>query len=203
MAFLSRSIAHKVMNLTPIIITGPSGCGKSTLLDRLFSFHPHVFSFSVSHTTRLPRHSEIPGKHYHFTTKDSFDKMIENKEFVEFAQFSGNWYGTSKKELDGIREGGRVAVLDVERQGVLNLKQSLPVARCVLVKPPSQQSLKERLLGRGTETNDSMQKRLDTALKDMKWAEENMELFDTIIVNDDIDEAYAKLEAFTLSKQNN
>ena len=203
MAFLSRSVVHRVMNLTPIIITGPSGCGKSTLLDKLFTLHPHLFSFSVSHTTRLPRHSETHGKHYHFTNTASFEKMIENKEFVEFAQFSGNWYGTSKKELDGIKEGGRVAVLDVERQGVLSLKQTLPAARYVLIKPPDQQSLRTRLLGRGTETEESMQKRLDTALKDMKWAEEAVDLFDMIIINDNIDEAYAKLEAFAMSKQNN
>lgn len=191
------------MNLTPIIITGPSGCGKSTLLDKLFSTHPQSFSFSISHTTRLPRHSEADGKHYHFTSKDSFERMIENREFVEFAQFSGNWYGTSKKELDRIREGGRVAVLDVERQGVLSLKQALPEARYILFKPPDQQSLRARLLARGTETEESLRKRLDTALKDMKWAEESIDLFDMVIINDNIDDAYARFEAFVMNKQDN
>jgi len=100
----------------PIIISGPSGTGKSTILTRLFAEYPSRFGFSVSHTTRQPRAGEQNGREYHFVTVDEFKKLIEENGFVEWAQFGGNYYGTSVKAIEELEKQGRTAVLDIEME---------------------------------------------------------------------------------------
>lgn len=100
----------------PIVISGPSGAGKSTILKRLFDEFPDNFGFSVSHTTRGPRAGEEDGRHYHFVTKDEFLNLIENKGFIEHAQFGGNHYGTSIKAVEDIAAKGRTCILDIEME---------------------------------------------------------------------------------------
>ncbi|XP_078325888.1 uncharacterized protein LOC111125194 isoform X6 [Crassostrea virginica] len=158
-----------LMAVQPIVISGPSGSGKSTLLTRLFKEFPNCFAFSVSHTTRKPREGEIHGKDYFFVAMEDFEKMISEGSFLEHAQFSGNRYGTSKMAVEMIQKSGKLCVLDVEVNGVKNIKQTDLNAKYIFVKPPSLEDLKKRLEGRGTESMESLQKRLDTAHEALQY----------------------------------
>ncbi|KAI1722305.1 guanylate kinase domain-containing protein [Ditylenchus destructor] len=167
--------------------------------------YPGKFAFSVSHTTRKPRPGEIDGVHYHFTDMETMRKMIANGEFFEHAEFGGNLYGTSKKAVDVIQEAGKICVLDVELQGVLNFKKSNLPAKYILIKPPSIEVLKTRLKQRGTETPESLQKRLERAKDDLAAIDnimaKNDGLFDYVIVNDDLNYAYERfINALPLNK---
>ncbi|XP_061183844.1 uncharacterized protein LOC133192027 isoform X2 [Saccostrea echinata] len=177
----------------PIVISGPSGSGKSTLLTKLFGEFPNCFAFSVSHTTRKPRSGEQHGKDYFFVPMEEFEKMIDEGSFLEHAQFSGNRYGTSKMAVDMIQKSGRLCVLDVEINGVKNIKQTDLNAQYIFVKPPSLEDLRKRLERRGTETKESLQKRLDTAQEALQYAEQPGS-YDHIIVNDDLNTAYEQLK---------
>lgn len=175
----------------PIVISGPSGGGKSTILTKAMKEHPEAFAFSVSHTTRKPRANEIDGEHYHFVDYDEMKRMIKASEFIEHAQFGGNIYGTSKKSCDQISKSGKICVLDVELQGVKNLKNNLNFdANYILILPPSLEKLEQRLRQRGTETEESINKRLEHARKDMEAVKMDPKLFDHVVINDDLDTAY-------------
>ncbi|PVD38139.1 hypothetical protein C0Q70_00750 [Pomacea canaliculata] len=185
--------------LRPIVVSGPSGSGKSTLLNRLFKEFPDCFAFSVSHTTRQPRKGEEDGKDYYFVKREEFEELIKNNGFLEYAQFSGNMYGTSKMAVQTIQESGKLCILDVEINGVKSIKKAgmKPEPRFIFVKPPSIESLKSRLEGRGTETEESLKKRLETAQEAMDYAAKPG-AYDHIIVNDDFDVAYEKLRGILL-----
>lgn len=178
----------------PIVISGPSGTGKSTLLKKLFAEYPDTFGFSVSSTTRKPRPGEVNGVHYNFVTVDEFKRMIENNEFVEWAQFSGNYYGTTIASVNEVTKSGKICILDIDMQGVKSVKKTNLNAKFVFVAPPSIDSLRERLTSRGTETEESIQKRLDAATAEMDYAKTGAH--DETIVNDDLDTAYAELKKF-------
>ncbi|CCD67797.1 guanylate kinase [Caenorhabditis elegans] len=178
------------MPCRPIVLSGPSGGGKSTILTRAMQEYPNSFAFSVSHTTRQPRAGEEHGKHYYFTEKEKMQEMIKNNEFLEFATFSGNTYGTSKKTVLEIENSGKICVLDIELQGVRNIKNSHLDARYILIRAPSIKLLEERLRARGTETEESLSKRLQHASEDLVEIEKNPTLFDKVIVNDDLERAY-------------
>ncbi|XP_076459990.1 uncharacterized protein LOC143293045 [Babylonia areolata] len=186
-------------SIRPVVISGPSGSGKSTLLNRLFTEFPDCFAFSVSHTTRKPRPGEENGKDYYFVTMEDFEKLIADKGFLEHAQFSGNRYGTSKKSVHDILASGRLCFLDVEINGVKSIKAAgmTPAPRFVFIKPPSLEALRSRLQGRGTESADSLQKRLDTAQEALDYADQPGS-YDHIIVNDDVDVAYDKLKGILI-----
>jgi len=174
----------------PIVVSGPSGGGKSTLLNRLFKDYPGCFAFSISHTTRKPRPGEEHGREYYFVTKEEMQKDIAAGKFLEHAQFGGNFYGTSKQAVNDIRSTSRICILDVEIQGVRSIRKTDLNPRYIFVKPPSIEALEERLRKRGTETEDSLTKRLNHARADMKAAEDEPNLFDHVIVNDDLEVAY-------------
>ncbi|KAK3087345.1 hypothetical protein FSP39_004878 [Pinctada imbricata] len=186
----------------PIVISGPSGSGKSTLLTRLFKEFPECFAFSVSHTTRNPRSGEENGKDYHFVTREQFEKMIDENGFLEHAQFSGNRYGTSKMAVEEIQKTGKICVLDVEINGVKSIKGTDLNAQYLFVKPPSMEALRERLQSRGTETKESLEKRLNTAKEALDYAEENGS-YDHIIVNDDLEKAYTSLKDIVIERPKN
>jgi len=198
---LTTSIDEMNNNLLrPICFCGPSGSGKSTLLNRLMSEFPHLFAFSVSHTTRKPRPGEVDGKNYHFTNREQMLSGISANEFLEHTEFSGNIYGTSKKAITDVLMSGRICALDVDIQGVISVKKTDLNAIYFFIQPPSMDILEKRLRSRGTETEESLQKRLSLAQRDLNMIVAEKDIFDFIIVNDDLDKAYELLKA-NLSSQ--
>lgn len=154
---------HLPADRRPLVISGPSGVGKGTLFALLRERHPGAFALSVSHTTRAPRPGEVPGVHYHYVTHDDFARLVADDGFVEHARFGGNCYGTSKQAVRDQAAGGQVVVLDIEMEGVKQLKKSDIAARYVFVAPPSEEELAKRLKGRGTESEADVEKRLNQA----------------------------------------
>ncbi|OAA63046.1 guanylate kinase [Cordyceps fumosorosea ARSEF 2679] len=179
----------------PVVISGPSGVGKGTLYNLLFERHPDAFCLSVSHTTRGPRPGEEDGKHYHFVPMQDFEDLIARDGFVEHAQFGGNRYGTSKMTIEEQTKKGRIVLLDIEMEGVKQIKNSSIAARYVFVAPPSLEQLEKRLRGRGTENEASVQKRLAQANNELEYSK-TPNVHDLIVVNDDLETAYKELEAF-------
>uniref|UniRef100_A0A3P9IES4 Guanylate kinase 1b n=1 Tax=Oryzias latipes TaxID=8090 RepID=A0A3P9IES4_ORYLA len=207
----------------PVVLSGPSGAGKSTLLKKLMKDHQGVFGFSVSHTTRNPRPGEEDGKglnklpmllgatllpvaaifssddletsfsYYHFTTREVMQEGIDNGEFIENAEFSGNMYGTSKAAVEDVRAKNLICILDVDIQGVRRIKETDLNPIYISIQPPSIEILEQRLRDRQTETEDSLQKRLEAARIDMELSKEPG-VFDVVIINDDLERAYEELK---------
>ena len=180
----------------PLVLSGPSGVGKGTLYKMLFQRHPETFTLSVSHTTRKPRPGEQEGVDYFYVSMEEFESLIDAEGFVEHAKFGSNRYGTSKQTIADQSAKGKVVVLDIEIEGVKQVRQSSIDARYVFVLPPSIQELESRLRGRGTESEDSIRQRLDRATAEIAFAEEGG--FDKLIRNDDLETAYKELEEFVL-----
>uniref|UniRef100_A0A3P8RYI4 Guanylate kinase n=1 Tax=Amphiprion percula TaxID=161767 RepID=A0A3P8RYI4_AMPPE len=177
----------------PVVLSGPSGAGKSTLMKRLMKDHEGVFGFSVSHTTRNPRPGEEDGKDYHFTTRQVMQEGIDNGEFIETAEFSGNFYGTSKAAIEDVRAKNLICILDVDIQGVRRIKETDLNPIYISIQPPSMEILEKRLRDRQTETEESLQKRLEVARIDMELSKEPG-VFDVVIINDDLERAYEELK---------
>ncbi|AET39186.1 guanylate kinase Ecym_4107 [Eremothecium cymbalariae DBVPG len=182
----------------PIVVSGPSGTGKSTLLKKLFAEFPDTFGFSVSSTTRKPRVGEVEGKDYHFVSVDEFKSMIKQNEFIEWAEFSGNYYGTTVASVKDVMDAKKICILDIDMQGVKSVKNTDLNARLVFLAPPSLVALKERLIGRGTETEESINKRIAAAAKELEYAQSGAH--DRNIVNDDLEKAYSELKEFIFSQ---
>ncbi|CAM9018817.1 unnamed protein product [Wickerhamomyces anomalus] len=181
------------MSNRPIVISGPSGTGKSTLLKKLFAEFPDKFGFSVSSAQ-----GEVDGKDYHFTAVDDFKKLIDEKAFIEWAQFSGNYYGTTIKAVEDVAKLGRACILDIDMQGVKSVKNTNLNARFLFLAPPSIEILRKRLEGRGTETQESVEKRIAAASAEIEYSKTGAH--DKIIVNDDLDKAYSELKEFILQE---
>ncbi|CAB3240521.1 unnamed protein product [Arctia plantaginis] len=179
----------------PLVLCGPSGSGKSTLLKRLLKEFPDKFGFSVSHTTRAPRPGEKGGVHYHFRNIDDMTKAVKRGEFIETATFSGNLYGTSKQAVDDVRRTGKICVLDIDIEGVKQVTTTDLNPLLVFVMPPSIEELERRLRARNTEQEDAVQKRLDTAKKEITFGQEPGN-FHIIILNDNLNKAYSELREF-------
>ncbi|XP_048873446.1 guanylate kinase 1b [Brienomyrus brachyistius] len=177
----------------PVVLSGPSGAGKSTLLKKLLRDYEGVFGFSVSHATRSPRPGEEDGKDYHFVTKETMQQGIDNGDFIENAEFSGNMYGTSTSAVEDVQSQNLICILDVDIQGVKNIKKTDLNPIYVSIQPPSMEILEKRLRDRHTETEESLQKRLEAAWIDMELSKEPG-IFDVVIINNDLDEAYEKLK---------
>eukprot|EP00056_Hartaetosiga_gracilis_P010407 m.153425 g.153425 ORF g.153425 m.153425 type:complete len:199 (+) comp13308_c0_seq1:50-646(+) len=179
--------------LRPVVLTGPSGAGKSSMLKKLLSDFPHVFQLSVSHTTRKPREGEEDGKDYFFTTRDKMESLIADKQFIETAIFGDNMYGTSKMAVQSILDSNHIPVLDIEMQGCESLK-AMPEfeAKFISLLPPSREALIERLGGRGTESEDSFNKRVATFDDAIAYGKDETK-FDFIVVNDKLEDAYKQI----------
>ncbi|KAF4800222.1 Guanylate kinase [Turdus rufiventris] len=191
-------IARAVMQgPRPVVLSGPSGAGKSTLLKKLLKDYENVFGFSVSHTTRQPRPGEVNGKDYHFVTREEMQKEIDAGEFIEHAEFSGNMYGTSKGAVQAVQAQNQICVLDIDIQGVKNIKKTELNPIYISVQPPSIEILEKRLRDRKTETEESLQKRLTAARVDLELSKEPG-LFDLVIINDDLEKAYSELKEVLL-----
>ncbi|XP_041948310.1 guanylate kinase isoform X1 [Alosa sapidissima] len=192
MRFFSR-IASAMAGPRPVVLSGPSGAGKSTLLKKLLNEFDGVFGFSVSHTTRNPRPGEVNGKDYHYVTREVMQASIDNGEFIENAEFSGNMYGTSKAAVQAVQAKNLICILDIDMQGVKNIKRTDLNPIYISIHPPSMQELEKRLRDRKTESEESLQKRLKAAFVDMELSKEDG-LFDIVIVNNDLNEAYGNLK---------
>lgn len=185
------------MRQQPIVVCGPSGSGKSTLVKRLLAENRDKLAFTISHTTRKPRRGEEHGKEYYFVTREQMEQMIVNGEFIEHTQFSGNYYGTSKQAVQDALQTGKLFIMELDIEGVKslsNLKEFKPIF--IFIKPPSKQLLIERLSARGTESAETLKRRLDRADEEMKLVENGLVQFDLILVNDDLGETYGNLKRF-------
>jgi guanylate kinase len=176
------------------VITGPSGVGKGTLIRGLRERIPEL-ELSVSATTRAPRAGERNGVDYHFMTPAEFDRRIAGEEFVEHATYSGNRYGTLRDELDRRLRAGTPVVLEIEVQGARQVRESMPEAVQVFIAPPSREALRERLIGRGTDTPDQVDERVQTAEQELMAQPE----FGHVVVNDRIEQATDELVAIVQS----
>jgi len=179
-----------------LVISAPSGTGKTTLINRLLK-NDDRFMFSVSTTTRHKRNHEVEGFDYNFVTREVFLQMIEDGEFVEWAEVYGNYYGTTKKEVDRIKNSGRIPLFDVDIQGARNLRERLEEGVFVLIIPPSAEILKKRLVGRKTESAEQLSLRLKNACSEIS----QYSIFDYVIVNNEIDEAFKKLVAIITAEK--
>lgn len=168
---------------TLVVLSGFAGTGKGTIVKQLLEKHDS-YALSISATTRNPRPGEVDGKEYFFKTKEEFEAMIEADEFLECACYVGNYYGTPKKYVQEQLEAGKDVVLEIEIQGALNIKSQFPDALLLFVAPPSADVLKERLVGRGTETAEVIERRLARAVEESK----GIENYDYLVVNDDLNE---------------
>jgi guanylate kinase len=177
-----------------IVITGPSGVGKGTLIAALRERHPEL-ELSVSATTRPPRPGELDGVAYHFLTEEEFDRRLARGEFVEHASYAGHRYGTLRGELERRTRGGAPVVLEIELQGARQLRDALPEAVQIFIAPRSLEQLRERLLARGAEQPEAVQRRLAIAEIELAARDE----FGFVVVNDELERAVAELEAIYLS----
>ena len=179
---------------TLIVYSGPSGVGKGTLLLPYLQAHPEA-ALSVSMTTRSPRPGERDGVEYYFVSKQRFDEEIGQGGLLEYAQYSGNYYGTPRRMVEEKIAQGKDVFLEIEVQGAMKIKQTFPEAVFIFVMPPSWEVLKKRLTGRGTEPPEVVERRLAAAQDEIHMAEK----YDYIIVNDDLEAAGKKLEAVVIA----
>lgn len=177
------------------IICGPSGVGKGTVVARLLASNPNLY-FSVSATTRQPRHGEVDGVHYHFLSREQFQQWIAEDAFLEHAEFVGNYYGTPKKYVDAAMDQGRDVILDIEIQGAEQVHQQRPEAVRIYVAPPSWAELERRLIGRGTEDMEKVRSRLERGKQEFAAASS----FDYFVINDTVDNAVTEIRAIMLAE---
>jgi guanylate kinase len=172
------------------VITGPSGVGKGTLIRGLMDEVPEL-ELSVSATTRRPRPGEEDGVHYHFLTPEQFEERVQHGDFVEHAEYSGNRYGTLRAELERRTAAGTPVVLEIELQGARQVREAMPDAVQVFIAPPSEDALRARLVGRGTDDAEQVEQRLATAERELEARGE----FQEEVVNDRLEDAVAELSA--------
>lgn len=172
------------------IISGPSGVGKSTVLKALMEVRDNLY-FSVSATTRSPRPGEENGVHYHFLDADTFRRWIAEDEFLEHAEFVGNFYGTPRKYVYQAMEEGRDVILDIEVQGAAQVAAKMPEVVRIFIAPPSWAELERRLTERGTDTPEKIRGRLARAREDADLAAN----YDYLVINDTVDHAMRELDA--------
>ena len=172
------------------IISGPSGVGKSTVLKALFQKRGNMY-FSVSATTRAPREGEVDGVHYHFLSRETFREWIEQDQFLEYAEFVENSYGTPKKYVYEAMEAGQDVILDIEVQGAVLVKEKMPEVVRIYLAPPSWEELERRLRARGTDDEETIQKRLRRAKEEFKLAH----TYDYFVINDTVEHAMEELDS--------
>ncbi len=182
-----------------VVISGFSGVGKGTLMKHLMASHGEEYGLSISATTRKPRAGETDGKEYFFVSTEAFEEMIQKDELIEYAQYVGNYYGTPKKYVFDQLEAGRNVILEIEIQGALKVKKQFPDARLVFVTAPSAEELHNRLVGRGTESEEVILKRLGRAVEES----EGIESYDYLVVNDDLNACTDRLHAIITNERTN
>ncbi len=176
------------------VVSGFAGAGKGTIMNTLIERYPG-YALSVSATSRKPREGEKEGVNYFFKTRDEFEEMIRKDEFLEHAEYVGNYYGTPKTFVEKKLNEGMNVLLEIEIQGAMQIKKSFPDALLVFIMPPSAGILKERLTNRGTESEDVIKKRMQRAVSES----EGIEDYDFIVINDEVDKCTEKLHNIILS----
>lgn len=181
---------HKGKRGVLFVFSGPSGVGKGTLKAKLFEEFADRIVYSVSATTRGPREGEVDGKDYFFISRQEFERRVKNNEFLEHAEFAGNCYGTPRAYVEKLLDSGMNVVLEIDVQGALQVMKSMPECVSVFILPPSFEELEHRLRGRGTETEEKIRERLETAKRELPYAPQ----YDYQIINGgDIEAAYQSL----------
>lgn len=177
-----------------LVLSAPSGAGKTTLIKRLLAEFPH-FGYSVSCTTRRPRQGEVHGKDYFFLSREEFERCRAEQSFAEWAEVHGNFYGTPLAPVKEMLRQGQDVLFDIDVQGAAQLKLTLEEAAFAFILPPSMAELERRLRGRGLDDEETIQRRLNNARREMletRW-------YDALVVNDDLDAAYDALRAVYLA----
>lgn len=175
---------------TLLVLSGSSGVGKSTVIAQVLERRPELY-FSVSCTTRAPRPGEVDGVNYYFISREAFQERIDRGEFLEYAEYVGNYYGTSMTVIRDKLEQGVDVLLDIEVQGAAKVREKLPEAATVFLVPPSFEELADRLRGRGTDSEEKILRRLETARREAK----EIKNYDYIVVNDTVDHAAGEVLA--------
>lgn len=178
------------------IISAPSGSGKSTLVRKLREQVPNL-EFSISYTTRAPRGVEQNGREYYFVTREEFERMISQDEFLEHANVFGNYYGTARRFREKAEKDGSDLLLDIDVQGAAQIRRKLPQAVSIFILPPNRSELEQRLRNRSQDAESVIQRRLDAATREI----ENYGKYDYILVNDRLDDSVAGLEAIVVSER--
>ncbi|MDQ8055367.1 guanylate kinase [Bacillus velezensis] len=179
-----------------IVLSGPSGVGKGTVRQAIFSQQDTKFEYSISVTTRNPREGEVDGVDYFFKSRDEFERMIENNKLLEWAEYVGNYYGTPIDYVEQTLQEGKDVFLEIEVQGALQVRNAFPEGLFIFLAPPSLSELKNRIVTRGTETDDLIENRMNAAKAEI----EMMDAYDYVVENDDIQTACDKINAIVLAE---
>lgn len=180
-----------------IVVSGFSGAGKGTLMKALLNNYDN-YALSISATTRNPREGEVDGREYFFKTVEDFEKMIAKDELIEYAKYVNNYYGTPRAYVEEQLASGKDVILEIEIQGALKVKEKFPDTLLLFVTPPNAKILKDRLVGRGTETMEVIDSRMRRAAEEA----EGMEAYDYLIINDDLDTCVKEMHAIIAGEHN-
>ena len=178
-----------------IVVSGFSGAGKGTLMKRLLEKYDN-YALSISATTRDPRPGEVHGREYFFRTTEEFEKMIAQDELIEYAKYVNNYYGTPKDYVMEQLDAGKDVVLEIEIQGALKVKEKYPDTLLLFVTPPSAEELKNRLIGRGTETEEVIESRMKRAVEESQGVEN----YDYLVINDDLEVCVSEMHRIIQSE---
>ncbi|MFW2178206.1 MULTISPECIES: guanylate kinase [unclassified Moraxella] len=178
------------------IVTAASGTGKTSLVKQLVAT-TNDLAVSISHATRTPRPGEVDGQHYHFVSRDHFNEMIKNGEFLEFAEVFDNCYGTSQQSVEFMLNNGLDVILEIDWQGALQVQKLRPDATMIFILPPDRQSLRQRLSNRGQDSEQVIEKRLAGSVHEMSQYLH----FDYVVINDNFDVALAELKAIIIANR--
>jgi len=179
-----------------IVLSGPSGVGKGTVRQAIFSQEDTKFEYSISVTTRKPREGERNGVDYFFKTREEFEHMIENKKLLEWAEYVGNYYGTPVDYVEQTLSEGKDVFLEIEVQGALQVREAFPEGLFIFLAPPSLSELQNRIITRGTESEELIRNRMAAAKEEI----EMMDAYDYVVENDDVDLACERIKAIVLAE---
>lgn len=179
-----------------LVVSGPAGAGKGTICSAFMQRQPQVH-LSISATTRAPRSIEQDGVHYYFLQQQQFEQMIEQGEFIEWARFCGNYYGTPRAKVEEKLAVGQDVLLEIEVQGAMQVKEKFPEAILIFILPPSMEELRARIIGRGTETMEVIDKRMQRAAEEVELAQQ----YDYFILNDTVEDAVIRFESIVQAEK--